>query len=192
RRATTVPLVYESRDWNHGVFIGATMGSEKTAAAFGGIGDLRHDPFAMLPFCGYHMGDYFAHWLSMTERTSEAALPRIFGVNWFRKDEDGKFLWPGYGDNSRVLAWIVGRLEGTADGEDTAIGVVPRPADLELDGLDATDGQVAAALAVEPAQWQSETKGIGSYFEEFGSHIPPALIDELDALERRLDESPSA
>jgi phosphoenolpyruvate carboxykinase (GTP) len=191
RRATTVPLVYESRDWRHGVFVGATMGSEKTAAAFGGIGDLRHDPFAMLPFCGYHMGDYFGHWLSMAERTDEASLPRVYGVNWFRKDEDGKFLWPGYGENSRVLAWIVGRLEGTADGEQTAIGVVPRPQDLELEGLDATADQVAASLAVEPAQWQAETKGIGSYFEEFGDHLPPALIAELDGLERRLD-SPGA
>jgi len=188
RRATTVPLVYESRDWRHGVFVGATMGSEKTAAAFGGIGDLRHDPFAMLPFCGYHMGDYFGHWLSMTERTDEAALPRIYGVNWFRKDEDGKFLWPGYGENSRVLAWIVGRLEGTAEGEETAIGVVPRPEDLDLDGLDATTEQVAAALVVEPAQWQAEAKGIGSYFEEFGSHLPPTLMEELDALERRLGD----
>ena len=149
RRATTVPLVYESRDWAHGVFIGATMGSEKTAAAFGGIGDLRHDPFAMLPFCGYNMGDYFAHWLSMPERTDEAALPRVYGVNWFRKDEDGKFLWPGYGENSRVLAWIVGRLEGTADGQETAIGTVPRPEDLELEGLDATPEQIASALAVK-------------------------------------------
>src|SRR3954469_2166993 len=186
RRATTVPLVYESRDWRHGVFIGATMGSEKTAAAFGGIGDLRHDPFAMLPFCGYHMGDYFAHWLSMTDRTDEAKLPRVYGVNWFRKDEDGKFLWPGYGENSRVLAWIVDRLEGEADGEDTPIGVVPRASDLDLDGLDASAEQIAAALVVEPAQWQAETKGIGSYFEEFGDHMPAALIEELDALERRL------
>ncbi len=186
RRATTVPLVYESRDWRHGVFVGATMGSEKTAAAFGGIGDLRHDPFAMLPFCGYHMGDYFGHWLSMADRTDEAALPRVYGVNWFRKDEDGKFLWPGYGENSRVLAWIVGRLEGTADGEETAIGVVPRVEDLDLDGLDATPEQVAASLAVEPTQWQAETKGIGSYFEEFGTHLPPALMEELDALEGRL------
>jgi phosphoenolpyruvate carboxykinase (GTP) len=186
RRATTVPLVYESRDWRHGVFVGATMGSEKTAAAFGGIGDLRHDPFAMLPFCGYHMGDYFGHWLSMAERTDESKLPKIYGVNWFRKDEDGKFLWPGYGENSRVLAWIVDRIEGEADGEETAIGVVPRPADLNLDGLDVTPEQVAAALAVKTGQWQAEAKGVGSYFEEFGDHMPAALIEELDALERRL------
>ncbi len=192
RRATTVPLVYESRDWRHGVFIGATMGSEKTAAAFGGIGDLRHDPFAMLPFCGYNMGDYFGHWLSMTERTDEAALARVYGVNWFRKDEDGKFLWPGYGENSRVLAWIVGRLEGTADGEATAIGTVPRPEDLDLEGLDVTPEQMAQALAVRTTQWQAEAKGVGSYFEEFGSSLPPVLIEELDALERRLGDSPSA
>ncbi len=174
------------------MFIGATMGSEKTAAAFGGIGDLRHDPFAMLPFCGYNMGDYFGHWLSMTERTDEAALPRIYGVNWFRKDEDGKFLWPGYGENSRVLAWIVGRLEGTADGEETAIGTVPRPEDLDLEGLDVTPERMAQALAVRATQWQAEAKGVGSYFEEFGSNLPPVLIEELDALERRLGEAPSA
>jgi phosphoenolpyruvate carboxykinase (GTP) len=186
RRATTVPLVYESRDWQHGVFIGATMGSEKTAAAFGGIGELRHDPFAMLPFCGYHMGDYFGHWLSMTERTDAAALPRIYGVNWFRKDEDGKFLWPGYGENSRVLAWIVGRLEGTAEGADTAIGTVPRPSDLDLDGLDATADRVEAALSVDPAQWQAECAGIREHFAKFGAHLPAGLVQELDALEQRL------
>ncbi len=190
RRATTVPLVYESRDWRHGVFIGATMGSEKTAAAFGGIGDLRHDPFAMLPFCGYHMGDYFGHWLSMTERTDEAALPRIYGVNWFRKDEDGKFIWPGYGENSRVLAWIIGRLEGTAGSEETAIGAVPRAEDLNLDGLDATTEQLAEALAVNPEQWQAECKGIRSHFQKFGSHLPAALAEELDSLEQRLADTP--
>jgi phosphoenolpyruvate carboxykinase (GTP) len=128
----------------------------------------------------------------MTERTDEAALPRIYGVNWFRKDDDGKFLWPGYGENSRVLAWIVGRLEGTADGEETAIGTVPRPEDLELDGLDTPADRIAQALAVQTSQWQAESKGIGSYFEEFGDHLPPALIEELDALERRLGDRPSA
>ena len=189
RRATTVPLVYESRDWRHGVFIGATMGSEKTAAAFGGIGDLRHDPFAMLPFCGYHMGDYFAHWLSMTDRTDEATLPRIYGVNWFRKDEDGKFLWPGYGENSRVLAWIVGRLEGTADGErDARSASCPRPADLDLDGLDATTEQVAAALVGRPRAVAGRVQGHPVLLRGVRDHLPPALIEELDALEQRLAE----
>jgi phosphoenolpyruvate carboxykinase (GTP) len=186
RRATTVPLVYESRDWRHGVFVGATMGSEKTAAAFGGLGELRHDPFAMLPFCGYHMGDYFAHWLSMTDRTDESKLPRIYGVNWFRKDADGKFVWPGFGENSRVLAWIVGRLEGQAGGSETPIGVVPRPEDLELDGLDITPEQLAQALTVDAEQWRTECGRTRESFEKFGSHLPPALADELAALEQRL------
>ena len=157
RRATTVPLVYESRDWRHGVFVGATMGSEKTAAAFGGLGELRHDPFAMLPFCGYHMGDYFAHWLSMTDRTDEAKLPRVYGVNWFRKDADGKFLWPGYGENSRVLEWIVGRLEGEAGGDRDADrrrarGRRPRPRRAST----TTRRAVAEALVVDPEQWRAE------------------------------------
>ncbi len=186
RRATTVPLVYESRDWNHGVFVGATMGSEKTAAAFGALGELRHDPFAMLPFCGYHMGDYFAHWLSMTDHTDESKLPRVYGVNWFRKDADGKFLWPGYGENSRVLAWIVGRLEGTAGGTETPIGVVPSVDDLELGGLDESPERVAQALVVDTDQWKAEAANAREHFATFGSHLPPALADELDALESRL------
>ncbi len=186
RRATTVPLVYESRDWRHGVFVGATMGSEKTAAAFGGLGDLRHDPFAMLPFCGYHMGDYFAHWLSMTDHTEASKLPRIYGVNWFRKDAEGKFLWPGYGENSRVLAWIVGRLEGEAGGEETAIGVVPTVDDLDLTGLDASAEAVGAALLVDPEQWKAECASTRGHFESFGTHLPAALSDELAALESRL------
>ena len=140
----------------------------------------------MLPFCGYHMGDYFAHWLSMTDRTDEAKLPRIYGVNWFRKDADGKFLWPGYGENSRVLAWIVGRLEGTAGGPDTAIGVVPAVSDLDLTGLDATTDQVAAALVVDTEQWKAECASTRDHFESFGTHLPPALADELTALESRL------
>jgi len=186
RRATTVPLVYESRDWGHGVFVGATMGSEKTAAAFGALGELRHDPFAMLPFCGYHMGDYFAHWLSMTDHTDESKLPRIYGVNWFRKDADGKFLWPGYGENSRVLAWIVGRLEGEAGGVDTPIGTVPSVADLDLTGLDEDPARVAQALMVDTEQWQAECASTQGHFESFGSHLPTALTDELAALQSRL------
>ncbi|MGZ4677805.1 MAG: phosphoenolpyruvate carboxykinase (GTP) [Acidimicrobiia bacterium] len=186
RRATTVPLVYESRDWAHGVFVGATMGSEKTAAAFGALGELRHDPFAMLPFCGYHMGDYFAHWLSMTDRTDESKLPRIYGVNWFRKDADGKFLWPGYGENSRVLAWIVGRLEGEAGGDETPIGVVPGVDDLDLTDLDTSEDAVRAALLVNADEWKAECASARGHFASFGSHLPAALAAELDALESRL------
>jgi phosphoenolpyruvate carboxykinase (GTP) len=187
RRATTVPLVYESRDWTHGVFVAATMGSEKTAAAFGGLGELRRDPFAMLPFCGYHMGDYFTHWLSMPERTDESKLPRIFGVNWFRKDADGSFLWPGYGENSRVLDWICRRLEGEAEGVETPVGTVPRPEDLALDGLSERDrANVEAALAVDPAEWKRELPTTHEHFDTFGDKLPTVLRDELAALEERL------
>jgi phosphoenolpyruvate carboxykinase (GTP) len=188
RRASTVPLVYESRDWRHGVFIAATMGSEKTAAAFGGLGDLRRDPFAMLPFCGYHMGDYFEHWLSMTERTTEAKLPRIYGVNWFRKDESGKFLWPGYGENSRVLEWICRRLEGEADALDTPVGAVPRADDLVLDGLDTPTTQVEAALAVDADEWRRELPTIQEHFANFGDHLPDELLVELAGLTQRLGQ----
>ncbi len=187
RRATTVPLVVESRDWQHGVFMASVMGSEKTAAAVGGLGELRRDPFAMLPFCGYHMGDYFSHWLSMTSRTDTSALPRIFGVNWFRKDADGKFLWPGFGDNSRVLDWICRRLEGDADGRDTPIGTVPRASDLALDGLDdAALANVDAALSVDPEEWKRELPTMHEHLDSFGDRLPPALRDELVALEERL------
>ncbi|MFO1536691.1 MAG: phosphoenolpyruvate carboxykinase (GTP) [Actinomycetota bacterium] len=186
RRATTVPLVFEARDWRHGVFIAATMGSEKTAAAFGGLGELRRDPFAMLPFCGYHMGDYMAHWLTMTERTDESKLPRIYGVNWFRKDADGKFLWPGFGENLRVLDWICRRLEGEADAAETPIGAVPRPGDLDLTGLDADAGQVAQVLSVDPEEWKAELPNIREHFAEFGDRLPEALRTELAALERNL------
>ncbi|HEY4396422.1 MAG TPA: phosphoenolpyruvate carboxykinase (GTP), partial [Acidimicrobiia bacterium] len=154
RRATTVPLVFEARNWRHGVFIGATMGSEKTAAAVGGLGQLRRDPFAMLPFCGYHMADYFAHWLSMNGRTDESKLPRIYGVNWFRKDADGKFVWPGFGENSRVLEWVFDRCEGTAGAEETVVGFVPGPADLDVEGLDTTPDAIATAVRVDPDEWR--------------------------------------
>jgi phosphoenolpyruvate carboxykinase (GTP) len=186
RRATTVPLVFEARDWRHGVFVAATMGSEKTAAAFGGLGELRRDPFAMLPFCGYHMGDYMAHWLAMPERTDEANLPRIYGVNWFRKDADGKFVWPGFGDNSRVLDWICRRLEGEAGATDTPIGAVPRAEDLDLRGLDATPEQVASALRVDVDEWRAELPTMHEHLAEFGDRLPAALREELATLEHNL------
>jgi phosphoenolpyruvate carboxykinase (GTP) len=186
RRATTVPLVYESFDWEHGVLVAATMGSEKTAAAVGGLGELRRDPFAMLPFCGYNMGSYMAHWLTMPTRTERDALPRIYGVNWFRKDADGNFLWPGFGDNSRVLEWICRRLDGDAMGETTPIGVVPTADDLDTEGLDVTPDALAAALAVDRDDWRRELPGIREDFAQFGDRLPPELLVQLDALESRL------
>src|SRR6185369_12383 len=156
----------------------------------GALGELRRDPFAMLPFCGYNMGDYFAHWLSMPERTDESKLPRIYGVNWFRKDRDGKFLWPGYGDNSRVLEWICRRLEDDADAVDTAIGAVPRPEDLTLDGLSDADKQrTADALAVDADEWRRELPTMREHFDTFGDQLPFALREELTALDRRLADS---
>ena len=186
RRASTVPLVFESRDWEHGVFVGATMGSEKTAAAFGGLGDLRRDPMAMLPFCGYNMGDYFAHWLSMPNHTDRDKLPRIFGVNWFRKDENGKFLWPGYGENSRVLKWVFERCEGDGAGTETAIGTVPTLADLDLAGLDADTGKIEAAVVVSPDEWKQEVAFIRDHFDAVGERLPAGLRTQLDELEARL------
>ena len=186
RRASTVPLVFESRDWEHGVFVGATMGSEKTAAAFGGLGDLRRDPMAMLPFCGYNMGDYFAHWLSMPERTDRSKLPRIFGVNWFRKGEDGEFIWPGYGENSRVLKWVFERCEGAGSGTETPIGTVPSASDLDLDGLELKPGTIEAAVAVDADDWRQELGFIREHFDSIGERMPEALRSELAALESRL------
>ncbi len=186
RRASTVPLVFESRDWEHGVFVGATMGSEKTAAAFGGLGDLRRDPMAMLPFCGYNMGDYFAHWLTMPSHTDRDKLPRIFGVNWFRKDESGKFLWPGYGENSRVLKWVFERCEGEGAGVETAIGTVPTLEDLDLAGLDADPSKIEAAVAVHTEEWKQEVGFIRDHFASVGERLPADLRTQLDALEARL------
>jgi phosphoenolpyruvate carboxykinase (GTP) len=187
RRASTVPLVYESRDWHHGVFVGASMGSERTAAAFGKVGELRFDPFAMLPFCGYHMADYFSHWLSMTERTDEAKLPRIYGVNWFRRGADGSFVWPGYGENSRVLAWIFGRIAGDAGAQETPIGMVPRVTDLDLTGLDVPEADVATALAVDADEWREQLPLLEHHFESFGAKFPEPLREELVELKTRLD-----
>jgi phosphoenolpyruvate carboxykinase (GTP) len=193
RRATTVPLVTEAYNWKHGVFLGSIMGSETTAAATGKVGALRRDPFAMLPFCGYHMGDYFAHWLRVGEQSisaegGEAKLPKLFYVNWFRKDEGGKFLWPGYGENSRVLAWIFGRCEGTADASDTAIGRLPTVGALPVEHLKLKKGALEALLSVDEDDWRSELPLIEEHYATFGDRLPPALHDELDALAKRLTE----
>jgi phosphoenolpyruvate carboxykinase (GTP) len=187
RRSTVVPLVYEARDWDHGVFVGSTMGSEKTAAATGNVGELRFDPMAMLPFCGYNMADYFAHWLEIGRRQG-AQLPRIFGVNWFRKDEDGKFLWPGFGDNSRVLAWIFRRCEGTASAEDSPIGLVPSVGDGGVDttGLDISDDAMAQLLEIDTDGWRGQLPQMHEHFARFGDRLPGKLRAQLEELEGRL------
>jgi len=186
RRSSAVPLVYEAFDWEHGVFLGATMASETTAAATGAVGKLRRDPFAMLPFCGYNMGDYFAYWLRAGRERAGSQLPRIFHVNWFRKDADGRFLWPGYGENIRVLKWIFRRCEGTADAVETPIGRLPAVEDLRLDGLDAEPETVAELLRVDTALWREEVDSIRAHFETFGADLPPELERQLEALCKRL------
>src|SRR3989440_3134266 len=186
RRATTVPLVFEARNWQHGVFIGATMGSEKTAAAVGGLGQLRRDPFAMLPFCGYHMADYFAHWLSMRGRTDESKLPRVYGVNWFRKDADGKFLWPGFGENSRVLKWGFARCEGTAGAEEHPTRFVPGSDNLDVDGLDTAPEAIETAVHVDGDEWRDEGPPIRHNFGSPGGEGPASLLGRTRALEGRL------
>jgi phosphoenolpyruvate carboxykinase (GTP) len=188
RRATTVPLVTEARSWRHGTFLGSIMASEKTAAAAGNLGQLRRDPMAMLPFCGYHMGDYFAHWLSVGERGGDK-MPRIYYVNWFRKGDAGKFLWPGFGENSRVLKWIFERCEGRASAEETPIGLVPSPAALDTDGLEMTSQDLQELLRVDAKGWKDELPSIREHYASFGSKLPQGLRDELDELERRLDNA---
>jgi phosphoenolpyruvate carboxykinase (GTP) len=188
RRRTNVPLVTEARDWEHGVFLGATIASERTAAAEGTVGGLRRDPFAMLPFCGYNMADYFTHWLELGERQRESGrLPRIFSVNWFRRDEDGSFLWPGFGENSRVLAWMLDRVAGRAAAADSPLGLTPRPGDLPLDGLDLPDGALERLFAVDPAAWHDELDDTEDFFRRFGDRLPDALLRQLEHLRRRLD-----
>ncbi|MFV0457877.1 MAG: phosphoenolpyruvate carboxykinase (GTP) [Actinomycetales bacterium] len=186
RRASVIPLVVESYDWQHGTFIGATLSSETTAAATGAVGVVRRDPMAMLPFIGYHAGDYMNHWLDIGKQADATKLPRIYQVNWFRKDADGKFTWPGFGDNSRVLKWIIERLEGTADAVETPIGRVPTPESLDLDGLDMTAEDVQVALAVKNDEWQREVELIDEWFAKIGA-VPSGLQDELDALKTRLN-----
>jgi len=187
RRATSVPLVTQSRDWRHGVFLGATVSSETTAAAAGTIGQLRRDPFAMLPFCGYNMGDYFSHWLAIGAKADADKLPKIFHVNWFRKSEAGKFVWPGFGENSRVLKWIVDRLDGKADGTETPIGIVPTAASLDTAGLDLPAEDLATLLEVDPAAWKHEAELIPAHFEAFGDHLPAELWNQYETLVTRLE-----
>jgi len=185
RRATVVPLVHESQSWEHGTFLGSIISSEKTAAAAGKVGDLRRDPMAMLPFCGYNMADYWAHWLSIGEKAG-AVLPRIYYVNWFRKSSEGDFLWPGFGDNGRVLKWIFERVTGKAEGVETPIGVVPAAGELDLSGLAIDDDDLAELTAVDVDGWLAEIPAIREYYATFGDHMPAKLVAELDALEARL------
>ena len=188
RRKTTVPLVYETRDWNHGVFVGATLSSETTAAAVGLKEGVRRDPMAMLPFIGYNAGDYMGHWLEIGKQADASKLPRIYQVNWFRRDkEDGSFLWPGFGDNARVLKWIVERLDGTAEAIDTPVGLVPAPEAIDTTGLDMSVEQVAKALEVDAAEWQAEVALIDEWFAKIGDTLPSQLKDELATLKAHLD-----
>ena len=189
RRPHTIPLVHQSKSWNHGVFLGSIVGSEVTAAIISDqVGQVRRDPFAMLPFCGYNMGDYFAHWISMAKKSTEDKLPKIFYVNWFRKNEAGKFIWPGYGENSRVLAWIFDRCNGVDNAVDTPIGLMPKAGALNVDGLDVTPEAMKEILSVDVEGWKKELKDIReNHYSKFGSHMPKELIAELDALEKRLN-----
>ena len=185
RRATTVPLVREGFDWVHGVFLGSIMSSEMTAAAFGTIGKLRFDPFAMLPFCGYNMADYWGHWLKIGQKAG-AQLPRIYLVNWFRKDADGKFMWPGFGDNSRVIEWIFGRCSGEDDAVRTPIGFLPAPGAIDTAGLDITADRLAALLAVDPAAWVVELAAIEDHYARFGSRVPAPLTAYLERVKKAI------
>ena len=188
RRASTVPLAFEAFDWQHGTFIGSIASSERTAAAAGTVGELRRDPMAMLPFCGYNMGDYFAHWLEMGKNTDASKLPKIFYVNWFRKDADGGWLWPGFGENSRVLKWIVERVSGTGEAVETPIGYLPAAGAIDTSGLDVTDDQMAELLNVNVEEWLNEIESIREHYARFEETLPEALSDELAALEARLRE----
>ena len=185
RRAKTAPLVYQSFDWAHGVFVGSIMASETTAAAAGAVGVVRRDPMAMLPFCGYHMGDYFAHWLEMGEKVGGKA-PLVFNVNWFRLDDEGHFIWPGFGDNMRVLMWILARCEGKVDAQKTPIGYVPFEGDINLEGLDFSREALASILEVDRAIWREEADGIAEFYNGFGDRLPAKLEEELAALKNRL------
>ena len=185
RRAKCAPLVYQSKDWVNGVFVGSAMASETTAAAAGAVGVVRRDPMAMLPFCGYHMGDYFAHWLAMGEKLGDKA-PKIFNVNWFRTDDEGNFVWPGFGDNMRVLNWIIDRCEGKAEATETAIGYVPMPEDIDLTDLDMDMDTLKSILKVDKDVWTKEAEEIEEHYKKFGDKLPEALRAQLDNLKANL------
>ena len=187
RRAKTAPLVYQSRSWNHGVFVGSIMASETTAAATGAVGVVRRDPMAMLPFCGYHMGDYFKHWIEMGEKLGDKA-PKIFNVNWFRTDDEGHFIWPGFGDNMRVLMWILARCEGKADAVETPIGYEPKAEDINIEGLDLDIDTVKGLLDVDKDLWKEEAKGIHEFYGKFGDRLPEELKAELATLDANLNK----
>ena len=186
RRASAVPLVTEAFDWEHGVFMASNVASEGTAAAENKVGELRRDPFAMLPFCGYNMGDYFAHWLKLGSKADPEKLPKIYFVNWFRKDQRGKFAWPGFGENSRVLKWIVERLDGKAAAQTTPIGLTPAEGSLDLTGLDIPDAHLDLLLNVDADVWREEASLVPAHYERFGDRLPKALWEQLDALNKRL------
>jgi phosphoenolpyruvate carboxykinase (GTP) len=186
RRRTTVPLVSQAFNWEHGVFLGSIMASETTAAAAGAVGSLRFDPMAMLPFCGYNMGDYFAHWLEIGESADAEKLPGIFFVNWFRRDEDGRFLWPGFGENSRVLKWVFERVTGGGEAVETAIGYLPAPGALDIEGLDVSDDDLQSILSVDVEGWRAAIPQIEQHYAQFGERLPDQLRDELASLEKRL------
>ena len=189
RRATNVPLVAQARSWNHGVFMGATISSEMTAAAVGGLGQLRRDPFAMLPFCGYNMADYWGHWVNMGR--TFANVPKLFQVNWFRKNEDGQFIWPGFGENSRVLAWVVDRLENEAEGIDSPVGILPKLEDLPLDGLEISETDLDALFDVDKSSWLAECDLTDEYFSQFDDRVPAEIQAELAELKQRLNALPA-
>jgi phosphoenolpyruvate carboxykinase (GTP) len=189
RRKTTVPLVTQARSWQHGVFMGATMGSERTAAAEGKVGAVRRDPMAMLPFLGYHVGDYFQHWIDLGKNSDESKLPKVFFVNWFRRGDGGRFLWPGFGENSRVLKWIVDRIEQKAGGRSTPIGIVPAAQDLDVEGLDIDPADVEQALTVDASEWRTELPLIEEWFEFIGEKLPTGVRAEFEELRQRLGEA---
>ncbi|HEX7599231.1 MAG TPA: phosphoenolpyruvate carboxykinase (GTP), partial [Polyangia bacterium] len=184
RRATLAPLVYEALDWNHGVYVGASMASERTAAQVGAVGEVRRDPMAMLPFCGYNMADYFGHWVDMGKRVK--FQPKIFHVNWFRTDDNGKFLWPGFGENLRILEWILARCRGEVQAEKTPIGYLPEPKDIDMTGLSMPPGAMDKLLSISHKDWLAETDAVGKFFEGFGTRMPEEMLRQQDMLRKRL------